>query len=97
MDRLDELEEEAEDADKDQVYKGIDYLVDIFGKKDVKYGLMGGVALQLYGNDDRETHDSDMVVSVNSRDLLDKIKDDEKYALIPLDFQPNNRYSSNNL
>lgn len=41
---------------------------------------MGGVAMQLYGYEDRETKDSDMVVSVNSRDLLDKVKNDAKYA-----------------
>ncbi|KAI6083753.1 hypothetical protein F4821DRAFT_280614 [Hypoxylon rubiginosum] len=76
LDQLDDLEEESEKASKDQVYKGIDYLVNIFNKQGVKYGLMGGVALQLYGYDDRETKDSDMVVSVNSRDLLNKIKDD---------------------
>ncbi|KAH9885032.1 hypothetical protein F4778DRAFT_799354 [Xylariomycetidae sp. FL2044] len=79
-DRLDELEEETEDASKDDVYKGIDYLVDLFKKQNIKYGLMGGVALQLYGNDDRETHDSDMVVDVNSKDLLDKVKDDDKIS-----------------
>ncbi|KAI2601794.1 hypothetical protein GGR54DRAFT_645686 [Hypoxylon sp. NC1633] len=76
LDRLDDLEEEAEEASKDQVYQGIDYLVNIFNQQGVNYGLMGGVALQLYGYDDRETKDSDMVVSVNSRDLLDKIRDD---------------------
>ncbi|KAI2637896.1 hypothetical protein GGS26DRAFT_588266 [Hypomontagnella submonticulosa] len=80
LDRLDDLEEEAEDASKEQVYKGIDYLVNLYNGQGIRYGLMGGVAMQLYGYQDRETKDSDMVVSVNSRDLLDKVKDDDKIA-----------------
>ncbi|KAI1172926.1 hypothetical protein F4777DRAFT_484793 [Nemania sp. FL0916] len=83
MDRLDDLEEEAEDASKEQIYQSIDYLANIFNQKGVGYGLMGGVAMQLYGYEDRETKDSDMTINVNSRDLLDKIKDDQAIARPP--------------
>ncbi|KAI1258930.1 hypothetical protein F5Y18DRAFT_323828 [Xylariaceae sp. FL1019] len=76
IDRLDELTEEAEAASKDEIYKSIDLLInDIYGPNDIKYVLMGGIAMQLYGYSDRETTDSDMIVSVNSRDMLEKIKD----------------------
>ncbi|KAI4866155.1 hypothetical protein F4820DRAFT_447282 [Hypoxylon rubiginosum] len=83
INQLDDLEEEAEEASKDQVYKGIDYLVKIYKDQGIDYGLMGGVAMQLYGYEDRETKDSDMVVSVNSRDLLDKVKNDANIARPP--------------
>ncbi|ETS77104.1 hypothetical protein PFICI_10978 [Pestalotiopsis fici W106-1] len=73
---LDELEEEAETASSDQVYKGIDYLVKLLGSKSIDYGLMDGIAMQLYGIDGRETHDGDMAISVNSANLIDVVKDD---------------------
>lgn len=84
LDELDDLEEEANDADKGQVYKGIDYLVKLLGDKSIDYGIMGGVAMQLFGMDDRDTHDGDMAISVNSADLLDAVKDDPKYAIHPI-------------
>ncbi|KAI1843842.1 hypothetical protein JX265_003738 [Neoarthrinium moseri] len=73
---LDDLEEEAESASKDSIYKAIDHLTKLFKDKSIDYGLMGGVAMQLFGLESRDTHDADLAVSVNSGDLLKAIQDD---------------------
>ncbi|KAI0508735.1 hypothetical protein F5B22DRAFT_619405 [Xylaria bambusicola] len=83
MDQLDDLEEAAETAELDQIYEGVDYLVNIWNEQGVEYGLMGGIAMNLYGFKDRETHDSDIVVSVNSRDLLSMVADDVSISRPP--------------
>ncbi|KAF3013176.1 hypothetical protein E8E14_000836 [Neopestalotiopsis sp. 37M] len=70
------VELEANDAKIEQVYKGIDYLVKVFEDKSIDYGLMGGIAMQLFGMKGRETHDGDMAISVNSAELLDAVQDD---------------------
>jgi hypothetical protein len=84
LDELDDLEEEANDAKIEQVYKGIDYLVKVLEDKSIDYGLMGGIAMQLFGMKGRETHDGDMAISVNSAELLDAVQDDPKYAVHPI-------------
>lgn len=78
LDRLDELEEDAENASKDQIYKAIDHLVVIFNNNGIDYGLAGGVAMQLHGREDRETGDANMVASVKIKDLLHVVETDPK-------------------
>ncbi|KAL2135316.1 hypothetical protein VTI74DRAFT_8969 [Chaetomium olivicolor] len=74
------LERESLNVTQEHLFLALDHVGSLLTAKGYKWALMGGLALFMHGNRNRNTRDVDVAVEARPRDVIAALRDDRIYT-----------------